>query len=270
MHATDAQPRLRLITPRFQTRVWGSRDLSAWYPQRGLEPEPVGEAWLTPPQCRVLVKLLFPCERLSVQVHPDDAYAAAHGLGRGKSEAWYVIEAEPEARLGVGLRSGVGWDELEPACRAGRAADLLDWVRAVPGDLIYVPAGTVHAIGPGMVLCEVQQPSDTTFRLDDYGRGRAMQLEQGLEVARETTGGKIPNGLPAGGSGLLLETPFFQIWRHCTHSGWTLPAINETRWLVALTDTATIPRGALAELAPGASLSTSGEATLLEIQSGPA
>ncbi|HET9784950.1 MAG TPA: mannose-6-phosphate isomerase, partial [Terriglobales bacterium] len=111
---------IRVIAPVFQPRIWGSRDLRAWYPERGLEAEPIGEAWISPPACPVLIKMLFPAERLSVQVHPDDAYAAAHGLGCGKSEAWYVVAAEAGARLGVGLRAGVGWSELEPACRAGR------------------------------------------------------------------------------------------------------------------------------------------------------
>src|SRR6185437_679421 len=117
----------RLIAPIFQPRVWGSHDLSAWYPGRPPEPEPVGEAWLSPPEGPVLVKLLFPQQALSGQVHPDDGYAARHQLGRGKSEAWYVVEAAPGARLGVRLPPGADWRELEPACRAGRGAALLNW-----------------------------------------------------------------------------------------------------------------------------------------------
>ncbi|MGH9393792.1 MAG: class I mannose-6-phosphate isomerase, partial [Terriglobales bacterium] len=198
-----APPALEIAAPAFRARVWGSRDLRAWYPERGLEAEAIGEAWLSPPQCPVLVKLLFPRERLSVQVHPDDAYAAAHGLGRGKSEAWYVVEAEPGARVGVGLKSEADWRQLGAACRAGRGAELLDWIEVAPGEVISIPAGTVHAIGGGLVLLEVQQPSDNTFRLDDYGRGRELHLGAGLEVARPTAAGRIAHGLAAGASGLL-------------------------------------------------------------------
>ncbi|MGH9480942.1 MAG: class I mannose-6-phosphate isomerase [Terriglobales bacterium] len=259
-----------LIAPRFQPRIWGSRDLSAWYPGRGRELEPIGEAWLSPPECPVLVKMLFPCDRLSVQVHPDDAYAAAHGLGQGKSEAWYVVEASPEARLGVGLRPGARWDELGPACRAGRGAELLDWLLVAPGDVITVPPGTVHAIGSGVVLCEVQQPSDLTFRLDDYGRGRPLHMEQGLAVARATSAAKIHHGLAPEASGPLLSTPHFQIYRHCLRSGWKLAPAPVTRWLVALSDAGAMPRGTLAELAPAAAWTAERACTLLEVRTGSA
>ncbi|HUX66644.1 MAG TPA: class I mannose-6-phosphate isomerase [Terriglobales bacterium] len=264
----SASAGLRVIPPRFQPRVWGQRDLSAWYPERGREPEPVGEAWLSPPGGPVLIKLLFPRQRLSVQVHPDDAYAAAHGLGRGKSEAWYVVEAEAEARLGVGLRPGARWEELEAACRAGRGAELLHWFAVAAGDVIDVPAGTVHAIGPGVVLCEVQQDSDNTFRLDDYGRGRGLHLEQGLAVARPTAGGRVETGLAAGASGLLLATGHFRLWRHCLAAGGRLAPAAETRWLVNVQGACAIPRGCAAELPPGGDLRVAAATTLLEARTG--
>lgn len=240
-------------TPRFQPRIWGSRDLRAWYPGRGLEAEPIGEVWLSPPDCPVLIKLLFPQERLSVQVHPDDAYAAAHGLGRGKSEAWYVVEADAGARLGVGLKPGVRWEELGDACRAGRGAELLHWIEVVVGDVINVPAGTIHAIGPGVVLLEVQQPSDNTFRLDDYGRGRELHLDQGLAVARATPGGKVAP-LGAGGT-LLLDTEFFHLRRHRMAPGQALASAPHRRWMVNLSRSgAGLPRGYALELPPGVAL----------------
>ena len=263
-------PGLRVIPPRFQPRVWGALDLSAWYPERGREAEPVGEAWLSPPNCPVLIKLLFPRERLSVQVHPDDGYAAAHGLGRGKSEAWYVVEAEAGAQLGVGLRPEARWEELEAACRAGRGAELLHWFEVGAGEVIDVPAGPVHALGPGVVLCEVQQDSDNTFRLDDYGRGRALHLEQGLAVARPTTGGKVTPGLAAGTSGLLLGTEHFRLSRHCLAAGGRLVPAPETRWLVNLQGECAIPRGYGAELAPGSDLTVASATTLLEARTGAA
>lgn len=259
---------LELIAPRFFPRVWGSRDLRAWYPGRALEAEPIGEAWLSPADSPVLVKMLFPQEKLSVQVHPDDAYAAAHGLGRGKSEAWYVVEAAPDARLGVGLRRDARWEELESACRAGRGAEMLDWIAVAPGEVINIPAGTVHAIGGGVVLFEVQQPSDTTFRLDDYGRGRELHLGPGLEVARATSAGKVAHGLGPRDSGLLLATEHFRLWRHVLVPGGRIAPAGELRWLVCLDGQAAIPRGQLAALQPGAAFVTPNPCILMEICAG--
>lgn len=274
---------LRLIEPVLKARIWGSRDLRAWYPAAGAGAEPVGEAWLSPPDCPVLIKLLFPRERLSVQVHPDDAYAAAHGLGCGKSEAWYVVTSDPDARLAAGLRPGVSLAEFEAACRAGHGETLLQWIPVAAGDVVDVPAGTVHAIGGGMVLLEVQQPSDVTFRLHDFGRGRTLHWSDGFAAAKEATAsGRVLHGLAAGQSGCLLATPRFQMWRHCATP--TLPLqiapLAQPRWLVSLTAGGAIPKGWLAELPVGADFSqyfsqrssqhTSqlGPATLIEIRGG--
>jgi mannose-6-phosphate isomerase len=239
-----------LVQPWFSPRLWGSLDLRAWYPERAPEAEPIGEAWLTadasptslpgaPPLSRLvhdhrqdllgsqavywkddafplLVKLLFPCQRLSVQVHPDDAYAAAHALGRGKTEMWHVLEAAPGASLGVNLKRGVSLADFAAACRAGRGADALNWIPVQAGDTIYLPAGTIHAIGPDMVLAEVQQQSDNTFRLDDYGRldvqgqPRELHLEAGLQVARAHAGGGQLNREPQS-SGLLAASAYFRV-----------------------------------------------------------
>jgi mannose-6-phosphate isomerase class I len=240
--------------------------LSAWYPEHRAE-DAIGEVWLSPPQAPVLIKLLFPEQPLSVQVHPDDAYAAAHGLGRGKSEAWYVVEATPGAKLGVGLRPGVDLARLEADCRAGRGSECLDWVEVAPGEVINVPAGTVHAIGPGVVLFEVQQPSDVTFRLDDYGRGRELHLDHGLRVAKLVTGaGKVSRQDESAAP--LLATGHFRLWCHCSQGGWRLPAADETRWLIGLSQNELMPRGHLAEIAPGAELETAGGGEWLEIRSG--
>jgi len=261
---------IEVFAPRFYPRVWGSRDLRAWYPDRPPEAEPIGEAWLSPDGCPVLVKMLFPQEKLSVQVHPNDEYAAAHGLGRGKSEAWYVVEAAAGARLGVGLRREARWEDLGAACRAGRGAEMLDWIAVAPGDVVSIPAGTVHAIGAGVVLFEVQQPSDNTFRLDDYGRGRELHLGPGLEVARPTTAGKVAHGLQAGESGLLLATEHFRLWRHALAAGGVLAPASEPRWLACLEGRTDIPRGQLATLRPGAAFVAPKPCVLMEIRAGTA
>ncbi|MGH9415380.1 MAG: class I mannose-6-phosphate isomerase [Terriglobales bacterium] len=259
-----------VATPQFHARVWGSRDLRAWYPDRAPEPEPIGESWLTPTGCPVLVKMLFPTERLSVQVHPDDTYAAAHGLGVGKSEAWYVTEARAGAQVAVGLGDGVSWEAFADACRQGRASELLRWVAVAPGDTVNVPAGTIHAIGSGLVLCEVQQPSDNTFRLDDYGRGRTLHLEHGLAAAcanrAGSAAGVVRPGLASGLSGKLVTTPYFKVWRHCLAAGATLPPATVPRWIVNLGSPGPIPRGHLASLAPGETLAVAAATTWLEIQ----
>lgn len=261
---------MTVSTPQFHARVWGSRDLRGWYPERIPEPEPIGESWLTPPGCPVLVKMLFPSERLSVQVHPDDAYAAAHGLGGGKTEVWYVAEARAGAEVAVGLRDGVGWETFADACRQGHASELLRWIAVAPGDMVNVPAGTVHAIGGGVVLCEVQQPSDNTFRLDDYGRGRALHLDHGLAVARAGpaayAAGVVRPGLSGGQSGKLVTTPYFEVWRHCLSAGATLPPSATPRWIVNLGAPGPIPRAHLAHLAPGEALDAPDATTWLEVQ----
>jgi len=254
------------LTPRFQPRIWGSLDLRAWYPERGLEGEPIGEAWLSAPAAPVLVKMLFPRERLSVQVHPDDAYAAAHGLGRGKSEAWYVIEAASGATLGVGLVAGATARDLEIACRAGRGAEMLDWIPVAPGEVINIPAGTVHAIGGGVVLLEAQQDSDNTFRLDDYGRGRELHLDHGLAVARATTaGGRVRR--PA--TGPILETPFFTLQEHAMPAEWRIAPAPMPRWFADI-GKKSLRRGHLLDLPAGEGFKGVGATTLIEIQLGTA
>src|SRR5690348_15396125 len=214
-----------LLKPEFHPRVWGARDLSPIY----LEPpgpEPIGEAWLTADSCKVangplagstlgelcrrygrdlvgeraretnrfplLIKFLFPREKLSVQVHPDDEGARALGQPCGKTECWYVVSADPGAKVGVGLKPGVTKQQFEQAIHEVRAEQLLNWIDVHPGELIYVDAGTVHAIGPGSILVETQQNSDTTFRLYDYGRPRELHVRQGLKAMKEQTqAGKV-------------------------------------------------------------------------------
>ena len=245
--ASAARPAL-IVEPYFSPRLWGSRDLRPFYPDLGNPPEPIGEAWLSADRCRLrgepatlgeiaaarpeifgrlpgepargfplLVKLLFPCDFLSVQVHPDDAYARRHGFGIGKTEMWHVLRAEPGARVGLNLAPGKSLADLAAGCRQGRSRELLQWWEAAPGDSFFVPAGTVHALGPGLVLCEVQQASDTTFRLDDFGRRdasgqlRELHWEHGLAVARpRTAAGRVGRNAASRG-GTLASCEYFHV-----------------------------------------------------------
>ncbi|MFO6446261.1 class I mannose-6-phosphate isomerase [Erythrobacter sp. NE805] len=162
-------------------KVWGRDRLpSPFVPPEG---QRIGEIWFEPPPelPQVLVKYLFTSEKLSVQVHPSDA--SARPGEAGKEECWLVLDAEEDARLAIGFARAVSPAEIAAAAQDGTIEDLLTWHRARPGDLFYLPAGTVHAIGPGLALVEVQQTSDTTFRLYDYGRPRELHLARGLEVA---------------------------------------------------------------------------------------
>lgn len=146
----------------------------------------IGEIWFEAPDGRtlpLLVKHIFTSEKLSVQVHPDDAQARARGLPNGKSECWYILRAEPEAVLALGFKKPVTKEEMRRAALDGSIQGLLDWKTVRAGDFFYVPAGTVHAIGAGLSLIEVQQQSDTTYRLYDYGRPRELHLEDAIDVA---------------------------------------------------------------------------------------
>ncbi len=223
------------LKPWFSERVWGKKDLRPWYADTGTT-EPVGEAWLTGPQCIVetgqlagrtlaslstemggefplLVKLLFPAEKLSVQVHPDDAQAQRLGETRGKTECWYVLDAEPGAAVALGLKDGVDAKAVEASVASGTMESLLKWVPVAVGDMLFVDAGTVHAIGPGVVLLETQQTSDVTYRLYDYGRPRELHLEKGLQVIKpKTAAGKVAPERMAGFT-RLIEQRYFVVDR---------------------------------------------------------
>ena len=173
----------RLTTRRVE-KVWGRRDLAPWFPDVASGGEPVGEIWFeAADDPALLVKYLFTSERLSVQVHPDDAQARAAGLPRGKDEAWVILAAEPGATIALGLKAQHSTPEVEAAAKDGSIEDMMDWRPVRAGDVIYSPSGTVHAIGAGLTLVEVQQNSDTTYRLYDYGRPRELHLEAGLAVS---------------------------------------------------------------------------------------
>jgi mannose-6-phosphate isomerase len=263
------------LKPWFSERPWGRRDLRPWYADTGTS-EPVGEAWLTGPQCVVetglfagrtlasvaaelggefplLVKLLFPNEKLSVQVHPDDAQAQAMGETRGKTECWYVLEAEPGAAVALGLKKGVDAAKFAQAVADGTVEDLMEWVPVSVGDMLFVDAGTVHAIGPGVVLLETQQTSDVTYRLYDYGRPRELHLEKGLAVMKnETAAGKVaPRQMD--GFTRLIEQKYFVVDRFDVAAGGsTTVAMDGAGCLVGLRGSALVKaEGSVVELKPG-------------------
>jgi mannose-6-phosphate isomerase len=240
-----------LMSPAFDARPWGTTDLSPIYPNHHFS-EKIGEAWLTGDQCKVangpltgkslielalqygrklvgdaardasrfplLVKFLFPQEKLSVQVHPDDEAARRAGQPWGKTECWYVAHAKPEAQIGLGLKPGVTRAQFENAIRGNRAEELLNWVKVYTGEMIYVAAGTVHTLGAGLIIVETQQQSDITYRLYDYGRPRELHLQEGLAVVKEkVASGKVVRPAPSrldGGKNLLaplISAPYFQV-----------------------------------------------------------
>ncbi len=172
---------------RTKPKPWGSLDLRPWS-EASTTDGPIGELWfvrpgLATPGTALLLKLLFTTEPLSIQVHPDDAFARSIGLANGKTEAWYILSAIAGAQVAVGLNHPRSASELRAAITDGSIADMVHWHPVHQGDVIFIPAGTIHAIGAGIVLAEIQQHSDATFRLFDYGRGRELHVENAVAAA---------------------------------------------------------------------------------------
>jgi mannose-6-phosphate isomerase len=240
-----------LMSPIFDPRPWGTLDLSPIYPGHRFE-EKIGESWLTGDNSKVangplrgkslaelsaqfgrklvgeaandstrfplLAKFLFPHEKLSVQVHPDDETAHRAGLPCGKTECWYVAHAKPGAQIALGLKPGVSRAQFEQAIHQQRAEELLNWINVFPGEMIYVAGGTVHTLGPGSIIVETQQQSDTTYRLYDYGRPRELHLKEGLAAVKEVvSSGKVIRPAPArmnctkNRHSPLVTSPFFVV-----------------------------------------------------------
>src|SRR6202521_3942802 len=236
------QPVLSRLEPFFSPRIWGQRSLAPWYPDKINLKEPLGEAWVTAFESRVangpfagktlreswhampaewrgarhaslaefpvLIKFIFPNDKLSIQVHPDDAYAAKYEQnagGRGKTEMWHLVCARRGAEIMVGLRPGVNKEVFLQALAANTVENLLVHLPVQSGDTYFVPAGTQHAIGPGMVICEIQEYSDLTYRVYDFGRvdsrgkPRELHIQKALNV--------IQFGWPRGGKTSQIRLP---------------------------------------------------------------
>src|SRR2546427_12307231 len=237
------------MLPAFDPRPWGTLDLSPVYPNHRFS-DKIGEAWLTGDACQVsngplagkslaelsthygrelggesardpnrfplLLKFLFPHEKLSVQVHCDDEAARRVGEPWGKTECWYIAHAKPGAQIGLGLKTGVTREQFEKAIQENRAEELLNWINVFPGEMIYVAGGTVHTLGPNSIIVETQQQSDTTYRLYDYGRPRELHLKEGLAAVKENVkSGKVvrpaPTQVNGNRRGSLIAAPYFSV-----------------------------------------------------------
>lgn len=196
------------LTPHMVEKPWGRTDIPAHY---GAAPgQRIGEVWFTGPDSLpqpLLVKYLFTSERLSIQVHPDDQQARNQGLTGGKSECWYVLDTQGDARLGIGLRQPVDPDTLRAAALDGSIEQLIDWKPVRSGSFYYIPAGTIHAIGGGITLIEVQQNNDITYRLYDYGRPRELHLDDGLAVSRPESYARPNRHVATGTTTPLVDEP---------------------------------------------------------------
>lgn len=214
---------------RYVEKPWGRTELPPIFdPPCGMR---IGEVWFTGAGDQpLLVKYLFTSERLSIQVHPDDAQARARGLPRGKSECWYILHAKPGATLGLGLKRKVSQGELRAAALDGSIEELIDWRPVSGGDFFMVPPGTIHAIGGGISLLELQQNSDVTYRLYDYGRPRELHLDDGVAVARrEAYPNHLAQHLSPGEQRTLVEGPAFILVD--TRSD---PLQDRDRWVIPL------------------------------------
>lgn len=229
-------------------KPWGSTDLRPWSEVHG-DGSAIGELWyeradVSAPAPSLLLKLLFTTEALSIQVHPDDAFAQSVGLPHGKTEAWYILSAEPGAQVAVGLKRPVTVPQLRAAIEDGSILDLVQWQPVVQGEVVFVAAGTIHAIGPGLVIAEIQQRSDATFRLFDHGRTRELHIDNGVAVAH--AGPAVcqvaPEPITAART-LLVTSPYFVMERldFAPKTHWELHAARET-WMLILDGHAQVGR----------------------------
>ncbi len=191
------------LAPSLREKVWGKTRLTPWFPNA---PQAVGEVWyLAPRELPLLVKLIFTSERLSVQVHPDDRDGQP-----GKTEMWHILEAEPGAEIALGFREPIARERLRQSACTGEIERLLNWIPVRAGETYFTPAHTVHAIGAGLVLCEIQQNSDVTYRLWDYGRPRPIHVEQAAAIADLGVhpGASVPRAIAPGREELARSAHF--------------------------------------------------------------
>jgi mannose-6-phosphate isomerase len=248
------------IAPIFVNRVWGWTNLAPWFAETA-QKEPIGEVWLTGDDCvaetgpwagcklgvifakhrdsmmgpsapgdgsPLLIKVLFAREKLSVQVHPDDAMAQKYGFPRGKTECWYALAADPGAQVACGLKPGITAENVRAAIADGSLEQDLNVIPIEAGEMIFVDSGTVHAVWPGSVILETQQNSDITYRMFDYGRPRELHIEKSLEAMRLTTNaGKVEPRILSDRT-LLLDAKYFRIERIPVQGSITAAALRAT------------------------------------------
>ena len=192
------------LTPSLREKVWGRTRLEPWFPDSS---RLIGEAWyLGERDLPLLVKLLFTSDRLSIQVHPDDG----DGVPHGKTEMHHILEAEPGATIALGFRRPITREHLREACATGEIEELVNWFPVKAGETYFTPAHTVHAIGAGIVLCEIQQNTDITYRLWDYGRLRERHVDQAVPISDTGVHPGPVKPVPLGeGRSLLVRSPHF-------------------------------------------------------------
>src|SRR6476469_7522783 len=249
-------------------KPWGVADLNPWSRIDGSEGA-IGELWFqrvdkNAPSSALLLKLLFTSAPLSIQVHPDDEFARSIGLPNGKTEAWYILAATPDARVAVGLKRHLTPRELRASIRDGSIASLTQWRPVVKDEIISIPAGTIHAIGAGIVLAEIQQRSDTTFRLFDYGRQRELHEDNGVAVANAWPLRPSPDPTRLSDERtLLVASRHFVLERLDLTEGssWALLAEPET-WILVLGGRAAI---GLAAVSAGQAIFVAGGRSSVEV-----
>ncbi|MBI3514594.1 MAG: class I mannose-6-phosphate isomerase [Proteobacteria bacterium] len=222
-------------------KPWGSTDLRPWS-ARHHDGAAIGELWFqrpntSAPDPALLLKLLFTTEPLSIQVHPDDEFARSIGLAGGKTEAWYILSATSNAKVAVGLKQPLAAAQLRAAIEDGSITDLVQWHPVSKGDVVFVPAGTIHAIGAGLVIAEIQQRSDATFRLFDHGRARELHVENAVAAAAHAQPARYqapPRRLTDARTVLVASPPFvLELIELVAGSHWQLDVERET-WLLVL------------------------------------
>lgn len=226
------------MAPRAARKPWGRRDLPSPFGRWADGTESIGEIIFDPPDGsdpELLVKFLFTAEKLSIQVHPDDCAALDEGARRGKDEAWIVLAADPNATIGIGLTREVSDQALRQAVADGSIEQLVDWRPVFAGDCFYSPAGTIHAIGAGLSLVEIQQNCDVTYRLYDYGRARELHVDEAIAVSRRAPAGPAQEGFDiAPARTRLAGGPAFQVERLKGPMRSRLSPPNKGLWLVLL------------------------------------
>ena len=220
-------------------KPWGRRALGFGFPDVEQGGEPVGEIWFQQPGDTtpdLLIKYLFTSKPLSVQDHPDDAQAQARGLPRGKDECWNILAAAPDSTIALGPKEVTDADTLRAAAQDGSIVDLLDWRSVQPGDFLYCKSGTIHAIGGDLTVIEIQQNSETTYRLYDYGSDRELHLDDGMAVADPTPYRAIVSPGEAGpGRFIQVEGPKFVLERWAGGDRPIRLPPGVTGWLVPIT-----------------------------------
>ena len=231
---------MELAGTQFVSKPWGAVDLGPWSRLRH-DGDAIGELWFRridpkAPESALLLKLLFTTQPLSIQVHPDDSFARSTGNAHGKAEAWYVLSAKPGAKVALGLKRQLSPRELRTSIDEGSIAGLVQWHDVVKDDVIYVPAGTIHALGAGLVVAEIQQRSDATFRLYDFGRQRELHVDQAVAAAKSKPAEpQSARRRLTDARTLLVASPEFVFERIdlTPRSNWELTAEHET-WMIII------------------------------------